>query len=309
MNMVLMDAAQEPRYLSRDQIDDTKWDRCIDNAVNRIVYGYSSYLDHLSPGWHAIVCGDYEMVMPLTWKEKWGIRYLYQPAFVQQLGIFYAAKVSESELLAILGFCERYFRFAEIALNYHNRIPGTSEKQNFVLDLSPGYETIRQQYKKDLVNNLRVAERYQLQYGSGDLHNALEMYKIEYSRRLPQISDQDYSSFERYCNGPDHHARAVVRKVSDPAGETLAAAVLLQSADRIILNVSVTPAKGKEYSANHFLLDRLIREFAGSGLLLDFEGSDVPGIASFYKTFGTINQPYYFYRYNKLPWLLKLFKK
>jgi hypothetical protein len=43
-------------------------------------------------------------------------------------------------------------------------------------------------------------------------------------------------------------------------------------------------------------------------MILDFEGSDHPGIAHFYENFGSINQPYFFYRHNRLPWPLRLLK-
>ncbi len=41
--------------------------------------------------WDALVLDDYQAVMPLTWRSKFGIRYLYQPAFTQQTGIFSAS--------------------------------------------------------------------------------------------------------------------------------------------------------------------------------------------------------------------------
>ena len=31
--------------------------------------------------WDALVLDDYAAVMPLTWRRKYGTRYLYQPAF------------------------------------------------------------------------------------------------------------------------------------------------------------------------------------------------------------------------------------
>jgi hypothetical protein len=53
--------------------------------------------------------------------------------------------------------------------------------------------------------------------------------------------------------------------------------------------------------ANHFLLDAIINEFAGKNIVLDFVGSDIPGIAHFYKNFGFHNQPYFFYKFKNLP--------
>ena len=64
------------RYLTRREIDTTKWDHCIDTAGNGLIYAYSFYLDHMARNWDALVLNDYEAVMPLTWNSKFGIRYL-----------------------------------------------------------------------------------------------------------------------------------------------------------------------------------------------------------------------------------------
>ena len=75
-------------YLTYQQIDKVKWDACIKEASNGLIYGYSFYLDTMSKNWDALVLNDYEAVMPLTWNKKYGICYLYQPPFTASLGIF-----------------------------------------------------------------------------------------------------------------------------------------------------------------------------------------------------------------------------
>src|ERR1044071_9207251 len=76
------------QYLTYKEIDKVKWDACIDNADNGLIYAYSFYLDHLALHWDALVFNDYEIVMPLTWNKKYGIYYLYQPFLTAQLGVF-----------------------------------------------------------------------------------------------------------------------------------------------------------------------------------------------------------------------------
>ncbi len=75
-------------YLRHENIDKKKWDNCIAHANNSLIYAYSYYLDAMSENWNALVMNDYEAVMPLTWAKKFGFRYLRQPVFTQQLGIF-----------------------------------------------------------------------------------------------------------------------------------------------------------------------------------------------------------------------------
>ena len=66
--------ATDIRYLQRDRIDIKEWDKCIERAENGLLYASSKYLDILSNGlWNALVSGDYDCVMPLPFKRKYGI--------------------------------------------------------------------------------------------------------------------------------------------------------------------------------------------------------------------------------------------
>jgi hypothetical protein len=57
------------------------------------------------------------------------------------------------------------------------------------------------------------------------------------------------------------------------------------------------------------LYDKILEEFTETPLLFDFEGSDLPGIKSFYEKFGATNQPYFHWHFNQLPFFLKRIKK
>ena len=45
--------------------------------------------------WDGLILNDYEAVMPVTWNQKWGIKYLHQPALTPQLGIFSSQIISQ----------------------------------------------------------------------------------------------------------------------------------------------------------------------------------------------------------------------
>ena len=46
------------QYLHRTQIDTQKWDQCITNAANGLLYAHSFYLDHMADNWDALVLGE-----------------------------------------------------------------------------------------------------------------------------------------------------------------------------------------------------------------------------------------------------------
>jgi hypothetical protein len=285
--------------------------------------------------WDALVLEDYLAVMPLTWRRKAGIRYLYQPAFTQQTGITSGQPITPALVDAFLRALRRQFRFAEIYLNYANQYPALEKHSNFILPLDAPYETLAGRYKKDLLRNLKLAgkSRPALRYLKDfDLHTAHGYYQQQYEERLPAFRAEDYRHFEELClmlqqGGQllvravtcdhhipgDHHVTGDQHPSADPlvtgdARQPLCTAVLLRDHTRLYLLQSTTLPAGRATGANHFLLDNLIREWAGTPLILDFEGSDQPGIAHFYENFGSIDQPYFFYRHNRLPWPLRLFK-
>lgn len=296
------------QYLHRNQIDTAKWDQCIARAANGLLYAHSFYLDHMASNWDALVLGDYEAVMPLTWRKKWGIKYLYKPAFVQQLGIFSNAALTVDIVNSFLNVLPGYFRFAEMLLNYAHPDDSLRQHSNFILPLHASYEQLQKNYKHDLVKNLKRTARFPLAYAEAkDYKRPLLAFTELCENRLPHITNADYRNWEKVFSFLDKQNRVVVRTVLEN-GQVLSSALLMRDKERLYLMASVTGEKGRSKGANHFLIDRLIAEFAASDLILDFEGSDVAGIAHFYKNFGSIDQPYFFYRYNKLPWPFRLLK-
>jgi hypothetical protein len=70
------------KYLSREELDDVKYNNCIAESTQSNVYAFSWYLDIVSDQWSALILNDYEAVMPLTWNSKFKfLNYAIQPFF------------------------------------------------------------------------------------------------------------------------------------------------------------------------------------------------------------------------------------
>jgi hypothetical protein len=305
-----MSASYHIEYVVRKEIDTEKWDACMESASNSLIYGRSWFLDHMAEGqWDGLIIGDYDAVMPLPWRKKWGIRYLYQPPFTQQLGIFSANPSLPALITACLTAIRRHFRFAEIFLNYDNAHPAFNPYTNIILDLNTPYEKIAANYKTDLQNNLKKAVNASFQYTDQiDLLPTLTLFQQQYGPRMPHVNAAAYASFQALCHTLQQKGQLELRGVKDAAGMAMATAVLPKDNKRLYLLQNTVLSAGRQRGANHFLLDRLIHEFAVQPLLFDFEGSGEPGIAHFYRNFGGKDQPYYFHRHNDLSWPLRLFK-
>ncbi|MFT3822367.1 MAG: GNAT family N-acetyltransferase [Chitinophagaceae bacterium] len=259
--------------------------------------------------WDALVYGDYEAVMPLTWNSKWGISYLYQPAFMQQLGVFSKAFLDTSLLDEFISTARKHFRFAEIFLNYHNNLPGLPISSNMILSLDKPYEEVYNGYARGFISSLDKSGKHQLMYRKdADINNALTNNRLLYGMRVPHVTDECYERFNSLCKHAYENDSLVLRTATDDQGQVVATALLFSKNGRLYLLQSTTPEEGRVLAANHFLLDRIIHEFAGKQIILDLEGSDIPGVAHFYKSLGATGQPYFFCRWNDLPWFLKWMK-
>jgi len=297
------------QYLTQKQIDKKKWDACIAGSSNGLIYGYSFYLDALAMQWDALVLNDYEAVMPLTWNRKYGIKYLYQPPLTPQLGIFAVSPVTEKLIDGFIQQANKHFRFAEIFLNYSNTHPAFTACRNYVLPLNNSYDSIRSSYKTNLLRNLKKTEQFAFRYVENfNLQEALLLHQLQYSERTPHVKNEDYSHFEKLCMHLAQKKEVLLRAIFDKENTLLAVTVLLFKKNRLYLIEPTTLEAGKNLQANHFLIDAIIQEFSGKDIIFDMVGSDIPGIAQFYRNFGCIEQPFYFYSNNNLPWPLRYLK-
>jgi hypothetical protein len=297
------------QILPAEQINKSKWDQCIESAENGLIYSRYDYLDAMCDNWHGLVINDYETVMAMPCRKKFGIRYFYEPAFTQQLGLIGNELTDHQN---ILHACFSFASYGDLLFNFNNNIvpiTGLTRRTNLVLELSVGYDLLSSNYKKDLQQNLKKSEKANLAYIDGDIHSAVAAYRLSYQNRLGHIRETDYRNFEDLSRRLSENKKAFTKKVVGPGGELLCIALFLEDDKRIYNIMNTTTDAGRNTEANHFLLDRAIQEFSGENLLFDFEGSDLPGVKSFYEKFGAKDQPYYHYHFNRLPFPLRLLKR
>lgn len=304
-------------YVPHAAIDKPQWNDCILQSANGLIYAHTEWLDAMSPGWDALVANNYQIVMPLTWRRKLGIYYLCQPPFTQQLGLFSAMPIGQDLMEAFLRKAATRYRLIEIFLNYamHKTDAMHATCTNFILPLKAGYSNIQAAYRRDLIKNLARAKKFNLSYRTeNNAHTAIELYRNQYGKRL-NYAPQVFEALHQLCAFWMKQDKALVRSIYLPAprpggnDELLATGLYLKDENRIYNIASTTLPNGRTLEANHMLFDRLIAEFAGQPLMLDFEGSDLPGVARFYQKFNPQNQPFFFWKSNRLPAVIRWWKR
>jgi hypothetical protein len=305
------------RYIRNSDIDYDKWDACISRAFNGNVYAWSWYLDIVCEGWDAYVAGDYEQVMPLTAGKKYGVSYLYQPPFTQQLGLY--SNVPGSNIAAddFLDLLTSTFRFAEINLNRHNKINHAAFKvqmrRNYELDLIQTYEELRSSYASNTLRNIKKAEQEGICIVENvDPQSIIAMFRNEKGAELKRMGDKQYRMLDKLMYRSTYKNMAMILGAFDLNNQLCAGAFLLKSHHRIVFLFSANNSIARKTGAMHLLIDWIIQKYAGQALTLDFEGSQIPGLARFYAGFGSTETFYPSLYYNRLPWpqriVLRLFQ-
>jgi hypothetical protein len=298
------------RYIARKDLDVQKWDDCIAKSANGLIYATSVYLDAMS-NWDALVMNDYHAVMPLTYGRKYWFYYLYQPAFIQQLGVFSQDAAEAAVCNMFLQAIPDKFRFWDIQLNHGNSVTGyfAPDRINYLLPLERDYESLRAGYSRSANRNIQKASEYDLSV-STDIHpsQVIGIHKQRFQEQI-RISDDDYRRFEQLVLTLQSGGRANVYGVY-MANELVASSIYLQFKDRLTFILNGNSFKGLQIGASHFLKDFVIRSFAGHRLTMDFEGSDFRSFARFYEQFGSKTvETYPALRVNRLPFPFSLFKR
>lgn len=305
------------RYLYHDQIDCTKWDSLI--SEHGLIYAQSWYLDVVHPKWSALVLDDYEAVMPITGGKKFGVNYLYQPFFVQQLGVFSRLKMTAELLEDFLNAIPKKFRFAEIRLNegniFEKPLQGIEYHRNVILDLNRDHESIRAQYHTNTKRNLAKAESFGLQIVEYcDLKKIIKLFRENRGATVGVWGDAEYATLIDLGETAMRRNAAFTLGVTENGSEELlCGALFMKTANRVIFLFSGNSEKGKALQAMTFMMDSVIQRFAYQSITFDFEGSDDDNLARFYLGFGGEERRYPAYTNNTMSpigkTLLNLWKK
>lgn len=298
------------RYLPHNDINRSKWDMSIDESFNGLIYAKSWYLDIVAEQWDALVENDYEKIFPLIHRKKWGISYLYQPVFTQQLGLFSKTHQTEKSVLEFIRAIPPKFRFAEINLNTFNKLTDSSiQTKNWLtheLDLINSYEKIRKNYSTNLKRKIAKAGKAGLTLTKNiKPDDVITLFRSNRGQFISGLDDSDYLKLSRLSYSGIYKGVVQTYGVYSPHNDLCAAAIFLQSKKKMIFLFSGLNDQGKETGAMAFLIDAFIREHEHKHLTLDFEGSNDPNLARFYKSFGSVEIGYPHVIINRMNPLLK----
>ncbi|MCF8380189.1 MAG: hypothetical protein K9H49_11465 [Bacteroidales bacterium] len=296
-------------FLRHGQIDRKKWDQCVLNSNQKMVYSLSWYLDLVAPGWCGMVEDDYVSVMAIPLRKKYGVKYIFQPLFAQQLGVYSSLKTDTLKTLEFIKAIPDEINYIDYNLNHLNGSTSRdyvfTKKVNYELDLAHRYSELEKNYSPNNIRNLRrtiahieISENTNIQDVINlKRDNTHQKRKASYYEWLNCFMDKIISMKNGFIVGAYFH------------GKLVAAAFFVLFEGRLYYLIPVSNVKGKDERAMFSILDYVIGKYADTDLVLDFEGSGIQGIARFFAGFGAKPVKYFNLKLNRLPFPFKLFRK
>jgi len=278
------------------------------SASNGLIYATTDYLDHMCEDWDGLVLDDYTAVMPLPWRKKWSIYYIYQPFLTAQLGVF-GNDLNEDLISAFFHAIPKKFQYWDFSLNHQNlfAINGflLHQRSNYVLSLQPTYETLYKTYRDNIKRNIKKSSQYGCTTTTAvQIDDIISLAKLQ----AKEASEQDFENFRNLFRLLAQKGQAKTYGVLAKTGELLASCVFFFSHNRAYYILVGNHPNGRTLGASHALIDAFIKDHAGQNLLIDFEGSDIRNLAFFYSSFGATEERYAAIKLNRLPWWAKWLK-
>lgn len=268
------------QYIKRKELEVDKYNACIENSIQSRIYAFSWYLDIVADHWDVLVLDDYKAVMPIPWKRKYGIKYVTQPYFCQQLGIFSLTEISENIQQEIISKIPNKFLKVSLNLNSKNSIILEKEKRiNFILSINKEYSELRKSFSKGRKHAIKVGEKQNLEVKNITIKELIEIQQKNYTYKIPESK---LLSLEITLINKNIGTILGVFKNDTLLG----GGFFIKFKKRIIYLYSAFTQEGREYQASSFLISHQLKENKNALDTFDFEGGNIPNIGKFYKSFG-----------------------
>ena len=284
------------RFLKHSDIDPEKWNRAVRDSLSPNVLAEYEALNLLTGDdtWHALVDGDYEMVLPLPTRKKGVLKYVYTPFFLPQMGIFHRQELPQYKFDLFLEEVSEHYVLADLLMNEQNAWDWkkrlTPYFTSFALPLHLPYNELYGQFHENTKRNIKAAQKQQsrITIQEEKVADIIELFR--YNRGQGEnvhFQDDDYTRLQRVANYLLEHNLLEVYGVRTAQNELAAGAMFVKDGKRRWFWFSGRDNQLSESKPMFLLLDAYIRDHAESDLYLDFNGSSNPNVARLYQGFGS----------------------
>jgi hypothetical protein len=279
------------KYVKRKNLDLVKYNDCIENSIQSRIYAFAWYLDIVADNWDVLVLNDYQAVMPIPWKQKYFIKYITQPFFCQQLGVFSKDEISNDVIQNFIKVIP--IKFLKITLNFNSKNAIDRKdliiKNNAILKLDKDFKELKNNFNKNRKRDLKKAELSLFTFDTAIQSNEFFDFYLE--------NDKNYKAEKKLLFTLKKIITSSNLKIKyfglRHNGALSCSVLLLDDGKRVTYLVPVSNNFARENGGATFLISKILSLYAKRNYILDFEGSMIAGVAKFYRSFGAKEAVYF----------------
>jgi len=286
------------------KIDKQKWDATILNSTQAEIYALSWFLDTVSPNWGALIYNDYEAVMPLPIKKKYNVTYIVQPPFCQKLGVF-SAKNLPTKIQS--DFVKKLKKFVSVRYSTTSQLANDkacSTRPNLILNLEKTEEELQANFNSNCKRNIKKGIKNNIECKKISASDFSDFYQSSFSYTIPASFKNAIQSLLINAEA-NNSLECIVAMQND---EITSGVAFFKIKGRYYYLLASSTQNGKSNGSMFSIINSFIEAHAGETAILDFEGSDIEGVAKFYKGFGAQPEPYYYFDWHRLPFISNFIK-
>lgn len=278
---------KEPSSLNR--IEHEEWLLKLSNGNLAYLYHYDKYL------------------FPFAYKKNWGIKTIYRPPFVQK---FYLDESLRSNEIAEFLTAEYPCGHIQLNADIESTCWQKEKKTNYILSLDHDYHHMLKLCSDHHRRNINKANASNLTFVCSDVwENHYLDFILRHHKPIDNRTHFNAGLIKDFIQSGLEQGKAKLFLVKNAKAELLLLSVFLFDQQRIIYSLAASTKQGYECRAMYFLFSELIKKYTNNHYVLDFEGSNIKGIADFFKGFGAHPEVYYSYSWNHhiiCKWLKRL---
>lgn len=288
--------------LNPNEISPQDWNRCVFKSSFFRFEALYEYIDAITAGhWMAFVDDNFEHVMPVPISYPYGIRSAYQPFSTQQLGIFGPEQTLKTFIPFYQKLKKKVYRFQIQTPAYHSdsKPEFVSLKTNYILNLRKDIQQLRNEYDENTRRNIKRAYKAGIEIRQTEnLTKLISFYRQELGLNTDKVPNSHFIQLENALMALQKMNFMFIKEAW-LNGELCGMALFLHYKKYVLYPIG---ASRKKMGAGifHFLFDQVIEEWSPKADILDFEGSDIPGVARFFSGLGGEPQPCWVWKGNIL---------
>jgi len=306
----------EVEILSSKDINKEKWNELIYTSQEGNIFATYDYLQHCEREWKAVVlfnkAGSYQAGLPFQVRRMYGIEYIYQDPFCRELGLFTKRNLLEDELTHLLQTSLMSYKYVA-SYNFNvcnnnifseaNRFPSQylSTTATYHLNLNKSYKEIEQGFNTNRKRELKKAIKSKLELEcTEDIEDGFQLFTKYTFHKIKGVEYYQIDLLKKLYNNlisdgllKVYYACFKKRRVST--------AFYVHYKNRLVYIFGANDNQALKVGASTFLHAEVIKKYACSELVLDFEGGDDSNLAYFYKSFGAKKKTITLFKRNDLP--------